>query len=106
MSAMQFWALIVDSFHEARDRKIFWVLIGITLLVATLMLCIGFKEVRVTILFGLWEPSTDYYSPTSSACRSYIARHMLYAIMAVLLGLTLQFMIILYWEKPNWRKRD
>lgn len=83
---MQFWALIVDSFHEARDRKIFWVLIGITLLVATLMLCIGFKEDRVTILFGLWEPSTDYYSPLSSAGRSHIAGLMVYAIMDVFLG--------------------
>lgn len=83
---MQFWALLVDSFHEARDRKIFWVLIAITLLIATLMLCIGFKEDRVTILFGLWESSTDYYSPLSSAGRSHITGIVVYAIMDGFLG--------------------
>ncbi len=33
---MQFWALIVDSFRESRDRKIFWVMLVIELATAAI----------------------------------------------------------------------
>ena len=48
---MQFWALIVDSFRHTRDRKIFWVMIGISLLIATAMSLISFDEKGITIFF-------------------------------------------------------
>ena len=49
---MQFWALIVDSFRESRDRKIFWVMLGLSLLIAAAMSCISFEQGRVNFLFG------------------------------------------------------
>ena len=41
---MQLWALIVDGFRESRDRKIFWVMIGISVLIAAVMACVGYDE--------------------------------------------------------------
>lgn len=59
---MQFWALIVDSFRESLDRKIFWVIGLITLLVAGAMFCIGFEPGKLTILFGMWEIETQRFT--------------------------------------------
>lgn len=83
---MQFWALIVDSLRDARDRKIFWVLVGLTLLIVLLMLSIGFEGDRVSILFGLWESQTDYYSPLSASGRSHIVAFVVYGAMDSFLG--------------------
>ncbi|MHC5111417.1 MAG: ABC transporter permease [Planctomycetota bacterium] len=52
---MQLWAIIVDSLRESRDRKIFWVLLGISALILLVMLSIGFPDNRVTFLFGAFE---------------------------------------------------
>ncbi len=70
---MQFWALIVDSFRESLDRKIFWVLVCISLLVAATMFCVGFEPTRVNIMFGLWEFDTELFNPTSETGRENIA---------------------------------
>lgn len=70
---MQFWALIVDSFRESLDRKIFWVLAGISLLTAAAMFCVGFHPTKVDIMFGLWEFETEIFDPTSEAGRGNIA---------------------------------
>jgi ABC-type transport system involved in multi-copper enzyme maturation permease subunit len=70
---MQFWALIVDSFRESVDRKIFWVLVGLTALVSAAMACIGFEPDRVDILFGLWEIDIAVFDPTTSNGRGNIA---------------------------------
>ena len=51
---MQMLALIVDSFRHARDRKLFWVMIGISTLIAVVMACIGMDASGTTILFK-WE---------------------------------------------------
>ena len=59
---MQFWALIVDSFRESLDRKIFWVMLMITLVVASSMFCIGFEPGRIDILFGSWSIATDKFT--------------------------------------------
>lgn len=83
---MQFWALIVDSFRESRDRKIFWVLVGITLLITLAMLSTGFSENSVSLLFGLFETETSEYSPLSVMGRSRIASLVVYFIMDMFLG--------------------
>lgn len=70
---MQFWALIVDSFRESLDRKIFWVLAGLSLLVAATMFCVNFEPTKVNIMFGLWEFETDMYDPTTDFGRGNIA---------------------------------
>ncbi len=50
---MQTWALIKDSFREAIDRKLFWVVLGISLLIALVMACFGFDEKGIVVLFGV-----------------------------------------------------
>ena len=70
---MQFWALIVDSLRESLDRKIFWVLAGISLLVAAAMFCVGFEPTKVDIMFGLWEFETEILDPTAEVGRGNIA---------------------------------
>lgn len=83
---MQFWTLVVDSFRESLDRKIFWVMAGFSVLAAATMACIGMEADRVTILFGLWDIETDHYSPLSSLGRSHIASLVVYMLTYSLLG--------------------
>ena len=59
---MQSWALIVDSFRQSLDRKIFWVLVVITLLIVVTMASIGIEPGKVTFLFGAWEVDTAYFT--------------------------------------------
>lgn len=59
---MQFWALIVDSFRESLDRKIFWVMVVISVMIAAAMSCIGFEPGKITLLFGVWEFDTDLFT--------------------------------------------
>jgi len=70
---MQLWALIVDSFRESLDRKIFWVLIVISMLVAAAMFCIGFAPTHVDLMFGMWEIETVRYNPETAIGRGNIA---------------------------------
>ncbi len=58
---MQIWALIVDSFREARDRKIFWVLIAISVLVAVAMSAVSFDDTGINLLFGLKTIAYDQF---------------------------------------------
>jgi len=83
---MQFWALIVDSLRQSRDRKIFWVLIGLTLFVVLVMASIGFYENRITFLFGLFDTQTDAYSPLSAIGKTRIASLVVYGLMSLFLG--------------------
>lgn len=55
MHPMQFAALVVDCFREARDRKLFWVMTAISVMIAAGMACISFDEEGVSVLFGMWE---------------------------------------------------
>ncbi len=56
---MQFVALLIDSFRASIDRKIFWVLVVVTLLIVASMFCIGFENGRMSIMFGLWQADGD-----------------------------------------------
>ena len=51
---MPYWALLLDSFRESRDRKIFRLMLAISLFSAAAMFCVGFEPGRVSVLFGLW----------------------------------------------------
>ena len=62
MPPMQVWALIVDSFRESLDRKIFWVMLLISLSVAAVMFCIGFEPNRINVLFGTWTVQTPIFT--------------------------------------------
>ncbi|MCH7994315.1 MAG: ABC transporter permease subunit [Planctomycetes bacterium] len=59
---MQFWALIVDSFRESLDRKIFWVMAAISVLIAATMFCISFEPGKIVFLFGMWEFASDTFT--------------------------------------------
>lgn len=83
---MQIWALIVDSFRESRDRKIFWVMLFISLLISALMFCIGFKPGRVDILFGTWQIETDMFTVGNAIRPDLVATIAVEWILDVALG--------------------
>jgi len=91
---MQFWALIVDSFRESLDRKIFWVLIVISVLVAASMFCIGFAPTHVDLMFGMWEFETDMYNPETEIGRGNIASIAVVIADLVLGWIGLMLMIV------------
>lgn len=62
MTAMQIFALIVDSFRESLDRKIFWVMLLISLAVASAMFCMSFEPHQINVLFGTWTVQTDLFT--------------------------------------------
>jgi ABC-type transport system involved in multi-copper enzyme maturation permease subunit len=83
---MQLWALIVDSFRESRDRKIFWVMAAISVLIAAGMFCFGFEPGRVVILFGAWEFETDFFTSADGVRADLIAGMVVHVIMDYVLG--------------------
>lgn len=83
---MQFWAIVVDGFRQSRDRKIFWVMLAITLLVAGAMACIGFSPGRISFLFGFWEIQDDRFTILSGLREDLIATILVDYIMALILG--------------------
>lgn len=83
---MQFWAIIVDSFRESRDRKIFWVMLIISLFVTAGMACFGFEPGKVSILFGVWEFETDLYTTMGRLRGDLIATIVVDFVMDVVFG--------------------
>jgi len=83
---MQFWALIVDSFRESRDRKIFWVMLAISLIVAAAMACFGFAPGKVTVLFGMWEFKTDHFTIMGRLRADLIATIMVDVVLDLVFG--------------------
>lgn len=83
---MQFWALIVDSFRESLDRKIFWVMAVISVLIAAAMFCIGFEPGKIVILFGTWEFQTDTFTIGGTVRPDRIATLAVSWIMEFTLG--------------------
>lgn len=81
MLAVQFWALIVDCFREALDRKLFWVMAAISVAIAAGMACISFDEKGVDILFGAWHLDLDALS-TSNPRRHGLIGSVLTQIIA------------------------
>lgn len=83
---MQTWALIVDSFRESLDRKIFWVMLLVELLVVAGMFCVGFSPGRVDILFGTWFFETNQFTALSGVDSAKIAGITVHFIMDLVLG--------------------
>lgn len=83
---MQFWAIIIDSLRESLDRKIFWVLVILTLIIALAMLSVGFEGDQIQFFFGFWEVDTGFYNPASDLGPSRLAGAVVYALLANLLG--------------------
>lgn len=83
---MQFWAIIIDSFRESLDRKVFWVLLALTLLVGLAMLSVGFDGDQIQFFFGLWEIDFGFYNPASDLGPSRLAGVVVYGLLAGMLG--------------------
>lgn len=92
---MQFWALLVDGFRGSRDRKIFWILVGLTACVVLALASIGFHEDRIVFLFGLWDVETDYYDPATPGGRSRITGLMIHRVMDLCLGFAGMLLMII-----------
>jgi len=83
---MQFWALIVDSFRASLDRKIFWVILLISLVVAGGMFCIAFEPRGINVLFGTWVITTDAFTVGGEVRPDFIASVATEWIMDNILG--------------------
>lgn len=83
---MQFWALVQDAFRYSLDRKIFWVLLVISLLVALAMFCIGFDGDRVSLMFGLWSSETDVFNVLSTLGRTRVVGLLIHGVLDLFLG--------------------
>lgn len=83
---MQIWALVVDSFRESLDRKIFWVMLFITLAVAAAMFCIGFEPHRINFFFGTWSIETDLFMHQGALATDRIASLLVEFIADNILG--------------------
>jgi ABC-type transport system involved in multi-copper enzyme maturation permease subunit len=83
---MQFWAVVVDSFRESIDRKIFWVVVVLTLLMVLVMLSIGFEGDSVSFLFGLWEVGSDSDNPLSEISPELLVGVVVWVFLSAILG--------------------
>lgn len=83
---MQFWAIIIDSIRESLDRKIFWVLVVLTLMVGLAMLSVGFEGDQIHFFFGIWTMDSGFYDPLSDLGPSRLAGLVVYLLLSRMLG--------------------
>jgi len=83
---MQFWALVVDGSRESRDKKIFWVVLAITLLIALAMLCIGFDGRRVSFFFGLVKGDAPESGLMESIGRTQLVGVVVWLLLETIFG--------------------
>lgn len=83
---MQLLALILDSFRESLDRKIFWILLTISAVVTLAMASIGFDGDRLTFFFGWLRTDVHGYNPLSEIGRAKIVGAVIYLILTQVLG--------------------
>lgn len=83
---MQTWALIVDSFRESLDRKIFWVMLLISIAVASAMFCLSFEPHRINVLFGTWTVETDLFTVGDSLRMDMLSSVIVEYITDLVLG--------------------
>ncbi len=83
---MQIWALIVDSFRESLDRKIFWVMLVISLAVAAAMFGFSFEPNRINVLFGTWTIESDMFTYGNAIRTDRLASLIVEWITDIVLG--------------------
>lgn len=83
---MQFWAIIVDGFRESRDRKIFWVVLLISVIVAAAMACVSVGDGEINILFGAWVHDISEYPTVARHGESALVGVAIYWFMDLFLG--------------------
>lgn len=82
----QLWAILRDGFRESLDRKMFWVVATMTLLIVVVMACISFEPDRIVLLFGVWRIPADGFDATSEMGKSQVLSVMIQFVMSTLLG--------------------
>ncbi|RME41553.1 MAG: ABC transporter permease [Planctomycetota bacterium] len=92
---MQLWALIVDAFRESLDRKIFWVMAAISVLIALTILSVGIESDRVTLLFGTWEIETKHFDPLSGLGQRRLMALIVFVLLDLFLGWTGMILMII-----------
>ncbi len=83
---MQLWALIKDGFRESRDRRIFWVLLLMSVCVAVAMFCIRFEPDGIDIMFGMWKIDAAQFADSGVLRTDMIAAVIVDGIMDTALG--------------------
>ena len=58
---MQATALLLDSLRMLRSRKLFWISLGISMLVMLAYASIGFGENGLSLFFGAWELEDPFF---------------------------------------------
>ena len=58
---MQTTALLLDSLRMLRSRKLFWISLGISMLVMLAYASIGFGENGLSLFFGAWELEDPFF---------------------------------------------
>lgn len=84
---MQLWAIIVDSFRDAKERKLFWIMIALSVVIAASMACVGFDEKGIDMLFGTWTIDTSEWSTGGEPLESSFGAHIVKQIADNYLGL-------------------
>ncbi|MDP7005252.1 MAG: ABC transporter permease [Phycisphaerales bacterium] len=56
---MQFKSLLIDSYRQLSAAKLFWITLGLSLLVVLLFGSIGFNQQGISFFFGLWEIESE-----------------------------------------------
>ena len=82
---MQIAALILDSFRHTLDRKIFWVMIVISLLIAAAMAGVSFDETGVTVFFK-WHFDDPSVRVGTDAQRGLVTEILIYWVMDKYIG--------------------
>jgi hypothetical protein len=66
---MQFKALLIDAYRQLSAAKLFWLTVGLSVIVVILFGSIGFNTQGVTFLFGAWETESELLNAGSPWAR-------------------------------------
>ncbi len=83
---MQIWALIQDSFRDAIDRKIFWIMILVSVAIAGAMGCISFDDRGVDVMFGMWQFESANWSMGGEELRGNVGAIVVHILADLYLG--------------------
>ncbi len=83
---MQIWALIVDSFRDVIDRKIFWIMVILSVSIAGAMACMTFDQDGINILFGTWHIGSEKWSTDNAQARANVGALLVKVIADLYIG--------------------
>ncbi|HRX86867.1 MAG TPA: ABC transporter permease [Phycisphaerae bacterium] len=83
---MQAWTIIVDSFREARDKKLFWVLLALSTVIALALACVGFDQNGWSLFFGLLKIESPVYRAGTPQAQQMLASIVSNVLVAMYIG--------------------